>query len=365
MVIEYSDSFVARLADDIEALIANPSPSQLDSDGVLARLLELAQRNCPAYAQYCRRYGTSVGVPDRAFKSHAPYLFSNVEPVLTFETSGTSAAFKGRAHYTALGERLLRATIVAGAKRCIFTDLERPAVVRLVPTPQAAPAMVMAYGMQLIEQRFGDPHASGSVIGPHGIELPALEQLLDRAVAAAQPVVLIGGSFGFVNLCERLRTLGRRWELPVGSRMVDAGGFKGRSRSMSVAELRALVADTLGIAPARCNNIFGMTELASQLYDAEDRPLGPNGERPKLALPHVWARARNPADMSLLELGTGMLEVVDLCNLDRPCVLLTGDLARSDGAGIALAGRISSGGSRGCSLTLDALTAQGAPRAHG
>jgi hypothetical protein len=105
-----------------------------------------------------------------------------------------------------------------------------------------------------------------------------------------------------------------------------------------------------------------MTELASQLYDAEDRPLGPSGERPKRALPHVWPRLRNPSDLQLMATGTGLLEVVDLCILDRPCVVLTGDLAVGDRDGVALAGRIRGSGSRGCSLTLDALTAPGGSR---
>ena len=354
-MIDYRDDFVTRLADDVEDLIEGGA--SVRSDAVLARLLELAQCNCAAFARYAKRFGSGVGVPDRAFKADTPYLFPEVEPACTFETSGTSGALRGRAHYTPLGMRLLRATILAGARRNIVADLDRPCIVRLVPTRESAPRMVMAYGMQLIEEAYGDPRASGSVIGPHGIELSTLERLLDRAVAADQPVVLIGGSFAFVNVCERMQALGKRWVLPAGSRMVDAGGFKGRSRSMDVAQLRALVAMTLGVTSARSTNIFGMTELASQLYDAEDRPLGPSGERPKRALPHVWPRLRSPLDLQLMAAGTGLLEVVDLCILDRPCVVLTGDLAVGDGVALACAGRIRGSESRGCSLTLDALTA--------
>jgi hypothetical protein len=360
-MIDYRDDFVTRLADDISDLIEGGV--SVSSDGVLARLLELARHNCAAFSRYTERFG-GVGVPDRAFKTSAPYLFPTVEPALTFETSGTSGGLRGRAHYTPLGERLLRATILAGARHNIVADLERPAIVRLVPPRESARSMVMAYGMQLIEEAYGDPRASGSVIGPNGIELSSLQRLLERAVAADQPVVLIGGSFAFVNLCERLEALGKCWVLPAGSRMVDAGGFKGCSRSMTVAQLRSLVADTLGVTSARSTNIFGMTELASQLYDAEDRPLGPNGERPKRALPHVWPRLRNPRDLTLMAAGTGLLEVVDLCILDRPCTVLTGDLAVRDGAAIACAGRIRGSGSRGCSLTLDALTAPGGDSAR-
>jgi hypothetical protein len=231
--------------------------------------------------------------------------------------------------------------------------------VRLVPSFAQAPSMVMAHGMELIAERFGDAGGSASVIGSGGVDVPLLDRLLRRATAADQPVILIGGSFAFVNLCEQLQRAGTRWKLPAGSRMVDAGGFKGRSRTMDVAGLRSLAAETFGLEPSdsRCfTNIFGMTELASQLYDGEDRPLGPLGERPREVRPHVWPRLRDAHTMELTERGLGLLEVVDLAILDRPCIVLTGDLAIGDGRAVALAGRASSAGSRGCSLTLDALT---------
>jgi hypothetical protein len=355
MALAYDDAFVTRLADDIEELIE--SRGGVSAEAVMARSLELAQRNCAAFSRYSKRFGLGLGVPDRAFKAAAPYFFPGVEPALTFETSGTSGASKGRAHYTPLGERLLRATILAGARREIVFDLQRPAIVRLVPTREHAPAMVMAYGMQLIAEAYGDPAASASVIDAGGLDFEVFDELLGRAVAADQPVVMLGGSFAFVNLCERLRALHKRWRLPSGSRVVDAGGFKGRSRCMSVEALRALVADTFGVPKTRFTNIFGMTELASQLYDAADAPLGPSAERRKRALAHAWPRLRNPRDLRLLASGTGLLEVVDLCVIDRPCVVLTGDLGVGDEAGIALAGRVQGSDSRGCSLTLDALTA--------
>ena len=355
-MIDYRDSFVSRLANEVEDLIEERSAH---ADEVFASLLELAQQNSEVFARYLQRFGAGLGVPDRAFKASSPYLFPGVEPALTFETSGTTGVLKGRAHYSELGARLLRATILAGARRNIVAELDRPAIVRLVPAHEHAPSMVMAFGMQLIADTYADARASGSVVGPNGLDFERFAQLLDRAVAADQPVVLIGGSFAFVNVCERLQNMHKRWQLPAGSRMVDAGGFKGRSRSLSVEQLRGLVADTLGITAARSTNIFGMTELASQLYDAEDRALGPSGERPKRVLPHVWPRLRDPESLQLMAAGTGLLEVVDLCVLDRPCVVLTGDLAVSDGNGVALAGRIRGSGSRGCSLTLDALTALG------
>jgi hypothetical protein len=108
------------------------------------------------------------------------------------------------------------------------------------------------------------------------------------------------------------------------------------------------------VDPHRCINLL---ELASQLYDSTDIAVGPLGERPKSSESFVRLQVRDPLDLSLREQGRGMLEVVDLCILDRPYAVLAGDWGIASSAGIAVAGRIERGHSRGCSLTLDDITA--------
>jgi hypothetical protein len=215
----------------------------------------------------------------------------------------------------------------------------------------------MPYGMKLLSDTFGDPSTSASVVGTGGLDLPVLAALLDRAVADDRPVVLIGGSFAFVHVCDALASQGRRWALPSGSRMVDAGGFKGRSRELDVDALRRAVGDVFGIERAHCNNIFGMTELASQLYDGADVPVGPKRERPKAAAPFVSARVRDPFSWETIAAGAGLLEVVDLCVIDRPHVVLTGDWAVASDAGVAITGRVLASESRGCALSFESREA--------
>jgi hypothetical protein len=140
---------------------------------------------------------------------------------------------------------------------------------------------------------------------------------------------------------------------------VDAGGFKGRSRVVGVDGLRAALGRVFGIAADRCINLFGMTELASQLYDAADVAVGPLGERPKGRLTFVEPRVRDAHTLAPIERGSGLLEVADLCILDRPHVVLTGDRGIACAEGVAIAGRVERGQSRGCSLTLDEMTAGG------
>ena len=138
--------------------------------------------------------------------------------------------------------------------------------------------------------------------------------------------------------------------------MVDAGGFKGRSREVAVPVLYQLAQDVFGITPELCINIFGMTEMASQLYDTSTCSLGPLGERPKAGSATVVPLVRNSLTMEPISEGLGLLEIADLCVLDRPYSVLTGDLGIHTTQGVAIVGRAQQGEVRGCSLNLEVMS---------
>jgi hypothetical protein len=351
--IAYRDAFVTRLFDDIAELIASDAGNPATIE---ARLSELGRANSPAFADYARRAPRDLGVPDSAFKLDPPYYFPDEPPARTFRTSGTTGQSRGAASYSVRGMQLMDASILRQARSQILRGVDRPVFVRLVPPESLAQEMVMAHGMELIARELGHPELSACVIGARGVDYELLTQRLDLAAREELPVVLIGGSFAFVNVCAELEARGRRWNLDSGSRVVDAGGFKGRARGTDVEGLRALLQRTFGVPASACLNLFGMTELASQLYDATDEALGPLGERPKGRTAFVWPQLRDAHDLEVRERGSGLLEVVDLCIIDRPHRILTGDRGIANERGVAVAGRIERGQSRGCSLTLDALT---------
>jgi len=349
----YRDPALDRLHEDVARSIHEES---VDAASIRERLFDVASTNCPFTRDYWRRTTRGRGLPDDAFKRQRLYLFPDHEPVRVFCTSGTTGEARGRAAYSARGLDLMRTSILHNARRSIVHDLDKPVIVRLVPSEQDAPEMVMAYGMQQIAEAFGDPELSACVVSPSGFDFARLESALDAASAAGKPAILIGGSFAFVNLCDRLEAEGKSWRLPAGSRVVDAGGFKTRSRHVDVDTLREGLQRCFGVAASHCTNLFGMTELASQLYDASDRPLGPLRERPKRSLAFVEPRVLHPATLAPSASGIGLLEVIDHAVIDRPCAVLTGDYGIACEDGVAITGRIQKGQSRGCSLTLDSIT---------
>lgn len=353
MTVAHDDPHVARLFEQMARLVCDGVGDPLD---LREQLVELAMANSPDVARYWKQVGVGVGVPDTAYKDGGPHLFPDAPTVRVFRTSGTSGNARGSVRYSRLGLELKGLAVEANARRHVAVpdDDGPPVVLSFVPSEEDAPEMAIAFDMARIARVFGDPELSTSVVGPHGVDFDLLGRCLDVAVAEGRPVVLVGGTFAFVNICDALEAQGRSWRLPPGSGVYEGGGFKGRSRVMRVDDLRAAVRRVFGVE--RHRNMFGMTELANTLYDASDTPVGPLGERPKGSHPAGGPAVRDPRTREHLAEGHGLLEVTDLSLLDRPHVLLTGDLGIAGPEGVAIAGRIAGSASRGCSLTLDEMT---------
>lgn len=350
--IRYHDPQVRRLYEGIGALIHGESSGR---DHIRHALMELAARNNPSVATYWQKTQFGFGIPDDAFKGASLFHFEDTEAVRAFRTSGTSGLSRGLAEYSALGLDLMHESIVENARGHVFDGLDRPTVIRLVPDVHASPENVMAYGMALLSGTFGDPKSSCSIVGPGGLDLETFIRTLDRCCIDRRPVVMIGGSFAFVHLYDACIERRLDWSLPPLSRLIDAGGFKGRSRALNVDTLRSNLRSVFEIDAGAFMNLFGMTELASQLYDSSDTPLGPDGERPKGAYPFIRPKIRCPFSGEPLPEGSGLLEITDLCVLDRPGAVMTGDWGIASGEGVAITGRVAASDSRGCALNLESM----------
>ncbi|MEC8191749.1 MAG: hypothetical protein VX127_03395 [Myxococcota bacterium] len=283
-----------------------------------------------------------------AFKRYA--LFGGDEPVAEFRTSGTSGQGFGRSLFSADGLDLMAAAVRRNADRMLFPDRVATRVMVLAPPPDAAPHLIMAWGMARLVAEFGTPD-SGFCVGPDGLDVAAVLHTLERSV---EPVTLIGASFGFVHLLDAMDDAGRRVALPKGSRIMDAGGFKGRSRVVDRGELMASFTRLLGVPASHQVNVLGMTELASQFYDnALSNPTGP---RVKVNPPWTATAALDPHTLEPVPDGeVGVLRHLDLANIDRPFVVQTDDLGRCVDGGFEVLGRAVNANDRGCSITVDAL----------
>lgn len=361
---EEREGLTARLA----AAFADDLPAER-FEGLALELFDFQYRHVEPYRRLCDARGATPGrvagadaipaVPTSLFRRQMFFTGAPGQEATVFSTSGTTGSVRGRSFFSGTGLALMRESMVRNARRMLFPEGRRLLMLVLAPPPAAAPHMIMAWGMTRLIEDFGTPD-SAFLIGPDGPDVPGLLRHLEAACAAGTPVALLGASFAFVNLLEAFRGRGVAFRLPEGSRVMDAGGYKGRSRELSRRELTDLLADRLGVPASRAVNLLGMTELASQIYD--DTLAATCAGRPATGLktPPPWVRSAvvDPLTGAPQPAGRpGVLRHLDLANLDTPLAVLTDDVAQEGpGGGFELRGRLSADASRGCSLTLDELT---------
>jgi len=140
-----------------------------------------------------------------------------------------------------------------------------------------------------------------------------------------------------------------RVELPPGSRVMETGGYKNRSRVLPKAELHALITGRLGVPRENIICEYGMSELSSQAYDTP-RP-APNA--PRLFRFPPWARVQMVSPETGREAAegeTGLIRIFDLANVFSVAAIQTEDLGVRRGDGFELIGRAQLAEPRGCSL---------------
>ena len=194
------------------------------------------------------------------------------------------------------------------------------------------------------------------------LDLDSLGEAIRSAQSRNEPLIVAGTSFAFVHLLDALADTKDtdRWLLPAGSRLMETGGFKGRSRVVPREELRTAIASRFGLDERAVVNQYGMTELGSQFYDST--LLDPDGPRRKLTPPWTRVRFVDPASGVDVPAGDlGQIVIHDLANTGSVAAIQTADLGRaildSDGReiGFDVAGREVGAEARGCSIATDVM----------
>jgi hypothetical protein len=172
---------------------------------------------------------------------------------------------------------------------------------------------------------------------------------LRQAQDSDLPVLLLGTAFSFVHLLDHLAGCELRPQLPAGSRVMETGGYKGRSRGMPKDELHSLITRRLGVPSSHIVCEYGMSELSSQAYDR----VAAAGTAARVFRFPPWTRARvvSPeTGEAVMEGETGLIQVFDLANVRSVLAVQTEDLAVRIGYGFELVGRARFAETRGCSL---------------
>lgn len=302
------------------------------------------------YGRLQRRGAWPPALPTDVFRFRRIAAHPVEQDVRVFRSSGTTSSERSVHVYRDLS--LYDAAARAAARHMLFPDVERMKLVILAPREDEAPDSSLDYMLARFADWFG---STGTWVWRDGaLDLGAMTTALHDAESAREPVALLGTSFAFVHAEDGLGD--RRFTLPRGSRVMQTGGYKGRSREVDPDELLHAITARYGVEAPYVINEFGATELSSQMYEttlreALDGMLGPR----RLWVP-PWVRA-TPVDPDSLEPvegdAVGLLRIDDCANLDSVCCIQTADLARRVGDGIVVLGRAQGATPRGCSLAVD------------
>jgi hypothetical protein len=235
-------------------------------------------------------------------------------------------------------------------------------VISLTPPPAKAPHSSLVHMLRVVGDKVGGAGAiftaTTDASGTWQLNSQQVLEAIEEAEKSAKPALILGTAFSFVHLLEHMERGRIRCHLPPGSRVMETGGYKGRSRAIPKAELHSLIHRRLGI-PIECLiSEYGMSELSSQAYDAPATGSERGGglERRVFHFP-PWARAQ----LISTETGTcdpegtlGLIRVLDLANAFSVMGVQTEDLGVRVHNGFELLGRASESEVRGCSLMVSA-----------
>jgi hypothetical protein len=323
-------------------------------DDIALRLFAYQLRYNEPYARYCGRLGITSprgweqipAVPAAAFKEAAVTTFDPNTAALTFETSGTTTGVGGL-HYMETAA-LYDAALLAGFDRFVLADGARLRYFNLVPNPIERQRSSLGYMMACASKARGQGRTGWYLRGDE-LLLAELERDLREAVAERQPVCIAATAFALVTLLDAMEKRGERFAPPAGSRVMETGGFKGRTREVDRDELYAAICERFDLGPQAIVGEYGMTELSSQYYD-----IAPPA-REKSSPPWLRARVVGP-DRATLPLGqAGSLLHVDLANRSSCIAIQTEDFGVRTEAGLVLLGREIDAAARGCSLDAEEL----------
>jgi len=315
-------------------------------DALLHDLSAYQAEHVECYGRVVAARGEEAALPTDVFRYARVSSRSEAEIVTTFRTSGTTHGTRGEHFFADL--ELYELAAHAHGGWALFPDRERMPLLILAPRADEAPDSSLTHMLERFAEDFGSDVRwlfSQGELDSAGLTA-ALEQ-------AREPVAVLGTSFALVHAMESEST--HRFVLPEGSRVMQTGGFKGRSRTLDPVTMRHELAQFFSLPEAHVVAEYGMTELSSQAWESSLREslLGLPPTPRCLRFPG-WVRARvvDPETLAPTH-DVGVLRVDDVANVDSVSAILTSDLARLTGEGFELLGRASDAMPRGCSLAIE------------
>ncbi len=389
----------AEILKFIAAHRTQPAPEESFAELAFKVFRHQYERNL-FYRRLCDAEGNTPGIlsswkdipamPAAGFKELVLTSYPKKNAVKVFRTSGTTRDVKGASatgvRHKALADssagrirrsfwrtsadasrgvhffdtlKLTEAALIPSFEKYMLPDAAGCRLFFLTASPLDAPHSSLSNMMGVVNHKFSNPRGKFYVKG----ETLLFEALVRDLGGCRRKVMLLSTAFALKAFLDRLAARNMKLKLPEGSRLMETGGFKGRTKEVSKAALYRACAGRLGIKPTHCVSEYGMTELSSQFYDTTLFDIvNKNKRRPFKAGP-AWVRTVvvDPVTGREAKHGKpGLLRHYDLANRGSVMAVETEDLGRARGEGFELLGRAPGAVVRGCSLAYETLVGSGA-----
>ncbi len=386
-----------------------------DFNSIAVKLFALQFKHNAAYRKICEacsltpevveQWTQIPAVPTAAFKELELSCIPLTERTAVFHSSGTTGQIPSQHFHNTESLAVYEASVWAWFERHMVprgpgsgsSDL---GLCILTPSPEQAPHSSLVHMFETVRQKLGGASvpapappkrlrrregASQSQFlgrvaadGTWTLDFDAVLVALNSSLITRHSSLLLGTAFSFVHLLDFLEEKDLRFDLPAGSRAMETGGYKNRSRAMPKTELHALITKRLGIPPENIICEYGMSELSSQAYDqvtsgmwhvtrngiasCHASPVARHFRFP----PWAWAQVVSPeTGREVADGETGLIQIFDLANVFSVMAIQTEDLGVRHGEGFELIGRAQLAEPRGCSLMMDEPLAPAPPRTAG
>jgi hypothetical protein len=346
------------LVDRLLGFLAQDGCTDAQFDAIAAEVFALQFTHDEAYRRFCQRramwphrlrgWRDIPAVPITAFKDATLSCVPPPQCERIFMTSGTTRGdVKGRNHHPtiAVWDLSMRRHF---EQRFLQGTASLPMVL-LFPDEAELGNSSLARYLSLAARTFGAPGSRSYVSVTGGLDVDGVCAALAAAQAQGHPIAILGASASFVHLVDALQARGTGYSLPPGSRILDTGGYKGQSRELAPDAFYDALARAFAIPRERCINMYGMTELSSQFYDAG------NAVVPSVKQGPHWVRTRVVDPLTGLDVPAGQRGVLahcDLANFNSAATILTEDVGVATADGFLLLGRAQGAEAKGCSLAV-------------
>ena len=313
--------------------------SEAEFETLAIEIFEYQYKHNAFYQRYCSLMGTDLSkiltlpqipfLPIQFFKNQTIQT-GNWQPEAIFTSSGTT----GKTTSSHLVRELdFYQKIALRGFEDFYGNVENYCVLGLLPSylERSGSSLIAMVDDFIKRSKYAE---SGFFLN----EFDALKNILLKNKEAKIPTLLIGVSFGLLDFAEAFQI-----DFPELI-VMETGGMKGRRREMIRAELHEEIKK--GFNAQVVHSEYGMTELMSQGYSKG------LGKFEAISTLKVFVRDINdPLSILPSEGRLGVLNVIDLGNLDSCSFIATDDLGRiySDNS-FEILGRLDNSDVRGCNL---------------